>query len=146
MPDRPANAGWFSDAVAQLTGGRRFLMIKDSPPHLRMLSLEGGGRSRVPPLLVSAARVRRWIFRWRSVGASELTSPAWSDDAPGRSGGVARGGVTRWTSCGGVVSRRRHPSTPPTPSRRPSCGGVSLARGDSLATRSVIGRQGGCAL
>jgi len=27
MPDRLVNAGWFSDQVAQLTGGHRFLML-----------------------------------------------------------------------------------------------------------------------
>jgi len=27
MPDRPVNAGWLADKLAQLTGGHKFLMI-----------------------------------------------------------------------------------------------------------------------
>jgi len=30
MPDRPVNAGWFADQLAQLTGGHRFLMILET--------------------------------------------------------------------------------------------------------------------
>jgi len=98
MPDRPVNAGWFADQLAQLTGGHRSAMIpgalRGRPDHYAPTAtvcqsqrVAGGGRRRCAVVVVA-----------RALGGARVGAAAF---------GIQTGGGRDELGWVGIASRRR---------------------------------------